>query len=359
MPRRIVLFALCVVAGACASRPNVRPSRRGRLLLNGSPPPTRWFAPGASTVCSRRFASTTPCERSRPSPLPRPPAPPARRRFSLSASAISAPRTAAICEKRANWPRQRRRTTRPCRSCSRWPTRFRRVAARASSPTTPRSPAIRRRFGTRPPGRRRCVSTRTRIRWPRISGCRSTVRTSPRHARRSGTGWPPCRRGAIRPSSSSRPRCAPATHARRSRSLLQAEPRFVELHYFIGISAAFSAKIDDAIEHLLRAYAWRQRWPGVTYTLAADYVALEEFDKAIEFYDRTLEVLPHVSRRPAREREDADLCRSLHRSDRDRSTVCWRSSAGWSATPATGARSTKTSSSSSTSRGTTWNWPPN
>ena len=75
-------------------------------------------------------------------------------------------------------------------------------------------------------------------------------------------------------------------------NLLQAEPRFVELHYFIGASAAFSARIDDAIEHLLRAYQWRQRWPGVTYSLAADYVALEEFDKAIEFYDRTLEVLP-------------------------------------------------------------------
>jgi tetratricopeptide (TPR) repeat protein len=75
-------------------------------------------------------------------------------------------------------------------------------------------------------------------------------------------------------------------------NLLQAEPRFVELHYFIGVSAAFSAKIDDAIEHLRRASQWRQRWPGVTYSLAADYVALEEFDQAIEFYDRTLEVLP-------------------------------------------------------------------
>jgi tetratricopeptide (TPR) repeat protein len=75
-------------------------------------------------------------------------------------------------------------------------------------------------------------------------------------------------------------------------ALLEQEPRFVELHYFIGVSAAFSGKIDDAIEHLLRAYAWRERWPGVTYSLATDYVALEEFDKALEFYDRTLEVLP-------------------------------------------------------------------
>jgi tetratricopeptide (TPR) repeat protein len=75
-------------------------------------------------------------------------------------------------------------------------------------------------------------------------------------------------------------------------ALLEAEPRFVELNYFIGVSAAFAGKIDDAIEHLRRAYAWRQRWPGVTYTLAADYVVLEEFDKAIEFYDHTLEVFP-------------------------------------------------------------------
>ena len=74
--------------------------------------------------------------------------------------------------------------------------------------------------------------------------------------------------------------------------LLQAEPRFIELNYFIGVSAAFDGKVDDAIEHLLRAYAWRRRWPDVTETLAADYRALEEFDKAIEFHDRTLEVLP-------------------------------------------------------------------
>ena len=56
-------------------------------------------------------------------------------------------------------------------------------------------------------------------------------------------------------------------------SLLRAEPRFVELNYFIGLSAAFSGKIDDAIEHLLRAYAWRQRWPDVTcYPVCDDLV---------------------------------------------------------------------------------------
>jgi tetratricopeptide (TPR) repeat protein len=46
------------------------------------------------------------------------------------------------------------------------------------------------------------------------------------------------------------------------------------------------------MEHLLLAYGWRQRWPAVTNALAADYISLEEFDKAIEFYDHTLEVVP-------------------------------------------------------------------
>jgi tetratricopeptide (TPR) repeat protein len=75
-------------------------------------------------------------------------------------------------------------------------------------------------------------------------------------------------------------------------ALLQADPRFVELHYFIGLAAAFTGKIDDSMEHLLLAHAWRPRWPAITNLLAGDYIALEEFDKAIEFYDRTLEVVP-------------------------------------------------------------------
>jgi len=75
-------------------------------------------------------------------------------------------------------------------------------------------------------------------------------------------------------------------------AVLEAEPRFIELHYYIGSSAAFAGKIDDSMEHLLLAYGWRPRWPAVTNSLAADYIALEEFDRAIEFYDDTLEVLP-------------------------------------------------------------------
>jgi tetratricopeptide (TPR) repeat protein len=110
-------------------------------------------------------------------------------------------------------------------------------------------------------------------------------------------------------------------------NLLQAEPRFVELHYFIGVSAAFSGKIDDAIEHLLRAYEWRQRWPGVTYTLAADYVALEEFDKAIEFYDRRSRFFPRSPTPCSRKGRRRPTPAATPRRSR-RSTVCWRLNAG-------------------------------
>jgi len=74
--------------------------------------------------------------------------------------------------------------------------------------------------------------------------------------------------------------------------LLQTEPRFVELNYFIGLSATFSGKIDEAFDYHRRAYAWRERWPAVTNSLANISITIEEFDQAVEFFDRTLAVVP-------------------------------------------------------------------
>jgi tetratricopeptide (TPR) repeat protein len=74
--------------------------------------------------------------------------------------------------------------------------------------------------------------------------------------------------------------------------LLEADPRFVEIHYFLGLRLAFTGKIDAAMDHLLKAYAWRSRWPAVTSSLGVDYIALEEFEQAVEFFDRTLAVVP-------------------------------------------------------------------
>jgi tetratricopeptide (TPR) repeat protein len=74
-------------------------------------------------------------------------------------------------------------------------------------------------------------------------------------------------------------------------SLLQGDGRFVELNYFLGISATLGGRIDEAIERLQKAYAWRPRWPAATTSLANAYLTLEEFEEAVTFFDRTLEVV--------------------------------------------------------------------
>lgn len=80
--------------------------------------------------------------------------------------------------------------------------------------------------------------------------------------------------------------------ADRLQPLLDSDTRFVELNYFLGLAAMFSGRIDPAIQRMQRAYDWRPRWPAVTSALASAYVTLEDFDRAIEFYDRTLAVVP-------------------------------------------------------------------
>ena len=39
--------------------------------------------------------------------------------------------------------------------------------------------------------------------------------------------------------------------------LLESNPRFVEAHYFLSFGLAFTGRIDEAMDHLLKAYAWR------------------------------------------------------------------------------------------------------
>ena len=74
--------------------------------------------------------------------------------------------------------------------------------------------------------------------------------------------------------------------------LLEGDPRFLEVHYFLSFGLAFTGRIDEAMDHLLKAYAWRREWPAVTSLLGADYMALEDFPQAIDFLDRTLALVP-------------------------------------------------------------------
>jgi tetratricopeptide (TPR) repeat protein len=75
-------------------------------------------------------------------------------------------------------------------------------------------------------------------------------------------------------------------------SLLQEDGRFVELNYFLGLGATLRGRLDEAIERLEKAYAWRSRWPAVTTSLGNSNLTLEEFDQAITYFDRTLAIVP-------------------------------------------------------------------
>ncbi len=70
------------------------------------------------------------------------------------------------------------------------------------------------------------------------------------------------------------------------------DPRFVEAHYLLGLAATLGGRLDAALGHFEQAYVWRPRWPAVTSSIAAAHVAREDFEQAIVFFDRTLELLP-------------------------------------------------------------------
>ena len=82
-------------------------------------------------------------------------------------------------------------------------------------------------------------------------------------------------------------RTVPSLHG-----LLESDPRFLEVHYFLSFGLAFTGRTDEAMDHLLKAYAWRREWPAVTSLLGAHYMALEDFARAIDFFDRTLALVP-------------------------------------------------------------------
>jgi len=79
----------------------------------------------------------------------------------------------------------------------------------------------------------------------------------------------------------------------RLRALLEGDPRFVEIRYYLGLSAVGQLKLDEADAQFEQAYAWRSRWPTLTQSIANVAITAEEFERALTFYERTLEVEPH------------------------------------------------------------------
>ncbi len=74
--------------------------------------------------------------------------------------------------------------------------------------------------------------------------------------------------------------------------LLLRDPGFAEAHYHLGESALQERRLLTAETHLLEAYKAIPESPQTRILLAGIYFATEEFDRSLEFYDRTLEIAP-------------------------------------------------------------------
>src|SRR5439155_18557326 len=79
----------------------------------------------------------------------------------------------------------------------------------------------------------------------------------------------------------------------RLNGLAAASPRFApELAYWLGLHAVGERHLNDADKLFDEAYAWRQQWPSLTQSIANVAMTSEEFERALSFYDKTLELEP-------------------------------------------------------------------
>jgi tetratricopeptide (TPR) repeat protein len=75
-------------------------------------------------------------------------------------------------------------------------------------------------------------------------------------------------------------------------ALLERDPRFIEINYYLSLDLRRAGKTDEADEYLAKAYAWHPRWPAVTLARAGLAMSAEDFDRALAFYDETLSLVP-------------------------------------------------------------------
>ncbi len=75
-------------------------------------------------------------------------------------------------------------------------------------------------------------------------------------------------------------------------AMLAIEPRFAELHYYLGLFALGGQTgrppdLEVADTRFRAAYEWRRAWPTLTLAIANVAMSAEDFPRALEFYDRT------------------------------------------------------------------------
>ena len=75
-------------------------------------------------------------------------------------------------------------------------------------------------------------------------------------------------------------------------ALLERQPRYVEITYWLAQVAQGRRQIEEAERLFGIAFKWRPRWPAVTAALGNLYFAFEENERALEFFDRTLALGP-------------------------------------------------------------------
>ena len=75
--------------------------------------------------------------------------------------------------------------------------------------------------------------------------------------------------------------------------ILDRQPRFQEVHYFLGLSALRGQPapgapgglpdLEGADRHFASAYEWRQDWPALTLAIANLALTAEDFERALAF----------------------------------------------------------------------------
>lgn len=76
------------------------------------------------------------------------------------------------------------------------------------------------------------------------------------------------------------------------KDILAREPEFFEAHFHLGEEALRRGAVLEAESHLLRAYEKIPGSPQILILLAALTFATEEFERSLEFYNRTLQIEP-------------------------------------------------------------------
>jgi tetratricopeptide (TPR) repeat protein len=84
----------------------------------------------------------------------------------------------------------------------------------------------------------------------------------------------------------------PRENADLLQGLLAEEPRFYEAEYFLGNLSLQQGLLLEAENHYLKAFEGIPESPQITISLGAIYLATEELERSLEYYEKTLALAP-------------------------------------------------------------------